>query len=318
MRNRISAQRRAAVESLEGRQFLSVTLGANLIKNPGAESNVGASSSSQVVAPASWTHNGNATAVKYGVAGFPTSTTPGPSGRGNNFFAGGPGGAESDLFQTIDVSSVGSSTDAGKISYSLSGWLGGFSSQTDNATVFANFQDGSHSFVSQALIGPVTAANRGNVTKLISKSLSGKLPAHTRFVQIQIHFEASSGGYNDGYADNLSFVLTQPAGTGKVSGNVFKDTNGNHSQDGGEAGQSGWMVYIDKNNNGQFDVGETSTLTNSSGNWSFTLNTGSYIIRVQVRAGFYQTAPTALKYNPTVTAGGNILNEKFGVRPIAP
>jgi hypothetical protein len=313
----ISANRTALFESLEGRQLFAVTLGANLVLNPGAEANTGATTNTQIVTPSNWTRNGPATAIKYGaLSALPTSSSPGPSDRGKNLFAGGFNDPESDLFQTIDVSSVASQTDAGKINFSLSGWLGGSTNQNDTCTLFANFQNGSHGFISQVFLGPVTASNRGNVTKLIQKSLSGKLPAGTRFVQIQMHFERQAGTYDDGYADSLSFKLTSTQG--KVSGNVFKDSNGNHTQNSGEGGLAGWIVYLDKNNNSQYDPGETFKNTDSSGNWSFTLDPGSYIIRVQVRAGYYETAPTALKFTPNVTAGSDLLGQKFGVRPIAP
>ncbi len=53
-------------------------------------------------------------------------------------------------------------------------------------------------------------------------------------MQIQIHFQRTDGTYDDAYADNLSFVLTNdttPATiTGTVSGTIFKDTNGNGIQ----------------------------------------------------------------------------------------
>src|SRR5256885_3665131 len=103
---------------------MSVTLGANLILNPGAEANTGATTNTQVVTPSNWTRNGPATAIKYGaLSALPTSSSPGPSDRGKNLFAGGFNADESDLFQTIDVSSVASQIDAHHIQFTLSGWL---------------------------------------------------------------------------------------------------------------------------------------------------------------------------------------------------
>src|SRR2546425_9955415 len=87
----------AVMDVLESRRLLAVTLGTNVIVNPGAEANVGATTRTGVVHPSGWTFNHNATAVKYGSAGgVPSATRPGPSTRGNNFFAGGAGG-ETDL-----------------------------------------------------------------------------------------------------------------------------------------------------------------------------------------------------------------------------
>src|SRR5436190_20587516 len=91
-------------ERLEDRRLMAVTLGVNAIVNPGAESNTGSASGNDVITPSGWTASGKPTVVKYGASGFPSSTSPGPSSRGNNFFAGGPGNAlVSDLFQTLDV-----------------------------------------------------------------------------------------------------------------------------------------------------------------------------------------------------------------------
>jgi hypothetical protein len=204
-----------------------------------------------------------------------------------------------------------------KINFSLSGYLGGSSNQGDNVTLFANFSDSSHSFISQVFVGPVTAANRGNVTELLLRSTSGVLPVGTRYVQIQLHFEREAGTYDDGYADTLSFILTSPPTTGTVSGVVFKDANANGKQDSGEAGQSGWIVYVDANNNGQYDPGETYVVTSSTGAYTLTLKPGKYEIRTQVRSGYYETHPAALEYTVNVTAGGKITGDLFGVKPIA-
>ncbi len=174
--------------------------------------------------------------------------------------------------------------------------------------------------LSQAFVGPVTAANRGNKTELLSKSTAGTLPVGTRKVQIQIHFERTDGTYDDAYADNLSFVLTNPtaATTGKVSGTIFKDTNGNGIQSGStETGLSGWMVYVDANNNSQFDPGETFATTNSSGAFTLTLKPGKYTLRAQVRSGFAETTPKTFAFTVTVAAGGSITGEKFGMKPVA-
>src|SRR5689334_20032230 len=128
-------------EQLEDRRLMAVTLGVNAIVNPGAESNTGSASGNDVIKPTGWTTSGNATVVKYGASGFPASTSPGPSSRGSNFFAGGPVGSvvNADLFQTLDVSSFASQIDAAHIKFALGAFLGGFSSQNDQATLSLNF-----------------------------------------------------------------------------------------------------------------------------------------------------------------------------------
>lgn len=81
---------------------------------------------------------------------------------------------------------------------------------------------------------------------------------------------------------------------------MSKSSNGNKLRDTvrnvPEAGLAGWRVYIDANNNGIFDKGETSTLTDGSGNGGFkTLHarTAAYIIRVMPQAGWTRTTPAS-------------------------
>ncbi|HEX3356403.1 MAG TPA: SdrD B-like domain-containing protein, partial [Tepidisphaeraceae bacterium] len=313
----------ALFEPLEGRQLFAAALGANLIVNPGAEAGSAASNSTDAFALPGWTKNdGNITAVKYGASGgFPTSSTPGPSNRGKNFFAGGPNG-NSAMIQLINVSSQATAIDAKKIHFTLSGWLGGFGTDQDHVTVQTLFLDSSGHAInakSPAIIGPVTAADRGNDTKLISKSVTDVLPTGTRNVRIGVFFERLDGVYNDAYADNFSFVLTNPsaAANGTVSGSVFKDTNGNGIQSGStETGLSGWMVYVDSNNDSQYDPGETFTTTNSSGAFTLTLKPGKYTIRVQVRSGFAATTPKTFGFSINLMSGGKITGEKFGMKPV--
>src|SRR4051812_25196388 len=90
----------------------------------------------------------------------------------------------------------------------IEGPMGGFSSQKDQATISLNFENSAKALISKSSVGPITPVNRANVTGLLLKSFTGTLPKLTRFIKVQIHFETLSGGYNDGYADELSAVLT--------------------------------------------------------------------------------------------------------------
>jgi hypothetical protein len=59
-----------------------------------------------------------------------------------------------------------------------------------------------------ASIGPVTAADRSDQTGLLERIHAGTLPAGTRIVEIEVLFRKDTGSNNDGYADNISLVLT--------------------------------------------------------------------------------------------------------------
>jgi hypothetical protein len=178
----------------------------NLIVNGDAEGAVGSSDGTPVTTP-SWTISGEATAIQYGAGSYPAATDPGPPIRGANFLAGGPDDATSTFTQTVDVTRYGSAIDGGAVTYSLSGWLGGWDSQDDNATVTITFQDASASTVGTGLIGPVVAADRNNVTSFLQRSSSGNVPKGARSVVVVVSMVRTDGAANDGYADDLSLVF---------------------------------------------------------------------------------------------------------------
>ena len=182
----------------------------NLIANGDAEATAGAPNST-AFAPGSWEIiTGELDAMKYGAAGnVPGPGSPGPTQRGANFFGGGNhpttiGG------QTFSLAQIAGAVDAGQVTYSVSGYFGGFADQADTAYLEVNFQDADRFFVDQVLTDMPTAAERQNVTGLIFKSKQGTLPATTRFLQIRVHMDRVTGSANDGYADNLSLVLIGP------------------------------------------------------------------------------------------------------------
>jgi hypothetical protein len=79
---------------------------------------------------------------------------------------------------------------------------------------------------------------------------------------------------------------------GSIHGQKFNDRNGDGSKDAGEPGLPGWTIYIDANGNSTFDVGETSTTTNTEGFYSFEgLTYGQYTVAEVQQAGWEQTFP---------------------------
>ena len=103
--------------------------------------------------------------------------------------------------------------DTGRVNFVLSADLGGVTNQDDNAVVNLKFID--HSFLPIGpvpAIGPVTAADRHNQTGLLHRFASGVVPVGTRFVSVLVTLTRvfTGGQYNDGYADNISLLLTPP------------------------------------------------------------------------------------------------------------
>ena len=181
----------------------------NLITNPGAEAGPCSTNTagSEVVDVPGWILTaGGFTCTEYGTGAFPSPTDPGPAVRGENFFNGGPIPLSNGR-QTIGLGSFVSAIDGGAVSFTLSGWLGGFSTQGDYARFFARFLDVSDAELGVFSIGPVSTADRMSQTGLLFRSLDGAVPVGARSVQLDMEMTRLAGLSNDGYADNLSLVL---------------------------------------------------------------------------------------------------------------
>lgn len=154
-----------------------------------------------------WFDSGYLTVVQYDSPdGYPTSSDSGPDDRGANFFAGGWTDSDTEAKWEIDLSPLASVIDSGA-SWTLSGWLGGYATQEDRASVTVRFFDASADLITSATIGPVSAAERGYATGLVERVSSGSIPAGVRMAVVTVN-ATWFGGYNDGYADNLALVIS--------------------------------------------------------------------------------------------------------------
>jgi hypothetical protein len=183
----------------------------NLIANPGAEAGPGSASGDDVEVIPSWTTANGFTAVQYQSTegNFPSSTDPGPPNRGANFFAGGDTAATATATQTISLANAASAIATGDVEYNLCGWLGGFSTQDDNAVLTATFENaGGTALGTPAQIGPVTEAQRGGQTGLLLQSTSGTVPSGATQVVVTLTMTRLEGTYNDGYADSLDLSIS--------------------------------------------------------------------------------------------------------------
>ncbi len=198
----------------------------NLVVNPGAEAGPGAADSSQQLPLPGWTVESTFTAVQYGAPAFLTAADSTALGGGVNFFAGGPGGALSAATQVVDLSGAAAEIDAGQVTATLSALLGGFATQTDNATVSATFLNAGGAPGGAIRLPTVNPGDRNSVTALVARSSSAPVPAGTRRISVRIDAIRNEGSYNDGYIDNVSLVLGGPpvfhksVGVRLVSGRV--------------------------------------------------------------------------------------------------
>ncbi|HEY1917647.1 MAG TPA: hypothetical protein VGH27_18920 [Streptosporangiaceae bacterium] len=192
----------------------AATAPKNIILNPGAEAGPGSTDGSTVPVP-KWTvpKGGTFTAVQYGASGgFPTTTGPGPKDRGVNFFAGGedPKTNTQKATQTDSLSAYAGVIAAGA-SYTLRGYFGGFSSQTDHASLTVTWESSAGATLGTATVGPVTEAARHGNTGLLARSVTGTVPAGSAKVLLTIECVRKSGAYDDGYADSLSLTIVASA-----------------------------------------------------------------------------------------------------------
>src|SRR5581483_10054973 len=95
-----------------------------------------------------------------------------------------------------------------------------------------------------------------------------------------------------------------------IKGTVFNDTNGNGTLDTGETPIAGQTVFLNIDNTGAPDSNNPSTITDSSGNYSFSdLPAGSYPLAVLAPTG---STITTSNLTVSVTAGGGIKTLNIG------
>ena len=88
-------------------------------------------------------------------------------------------------------------------------------------------------------------------------------------------------------------AFDRPTPLARIGGTVFQDLNGNARRDASDAPLQGWTVYVDANNNAQFDIGEKSDVSGIDGSYalSFFNSSGSARVRQVVQPGFTQVLP---------------------------
>jgi len=109
------------------------------------------------------------------------------------------------------------------------------------------------------------------------------------------------------------WVATAHVAPGSISGNVFKDVNGNGARNTGDNNFPGVKVFLDKNKNGKLDSGEVSTTTDASGNYKFSnLLTGAYRVAEVVPSGGYRiSSPATGFYDVPLAPGASVVNKVF-------
>src|SRR5262249_17177259 len=79
---------------------------------------------------------------------------------------------------------------------------------------------------------------------------------------------------------------------GVIRGKVFEDLAGDGKPGPNKRSLAGQWVYLDLNNNGQYDEGEPATTTNNKGEYEFReLRFNRYVVRQMLLSDVIQTAP---------------------------
>ena len=182
---------------------------------------------------------------------------------GTYFFCGGVANGTVELYQDVDVSANAAEIDAGRYSFSFSGWiksLGG----SDQARIIVEYRNASSTVLA--------TYNTGfqNHTSWLEYTDSRTAPVNTRTIRIRLFTQRNNGSYSDGYTDNLSlsgYVDTDGDG---IADNIDIDDDNDGITDAIEAGVkcTTTEVYCGGNNGNMykvdFNAGSVTLMTTST------------------------------------------------------
>lgn len=183
--------------------YENLPLGANIIRNPGAEEGPAGVAGEMVGPIPGWNATGGFTSTKFGYIYALTESTR--INGGKNFFFGGINTAKSGVTQDIDVSCLANSIDASRLSAKLSGYMGGRDTEKDYGTIIATFYDPQGKSLGSIQLGPQAASNNS----FILWQKSGNVPPKTRCIRITMSGTRIIGQNNDQFYENLSLVLSK-------------------------------------------------------------------------------------------------------------
>jgi hypothetical protein len=111
----------------------------------------------------------------------------------------------------------------------------------------------------------------------------------------------------------LQITSSVASGNSTLRGNLFFDANKNGIKEATEKPRSGFVVWIDSNNNGSFDAGERKTTTDSSGNYSLAnLTAGTYNLRHELPVGYASSlALSGSRLSQQIVGGTNAPTGKW-------
>jgi ELWxxDGT repeat protein/predicted outer membrane repeat protein len=123
----------------------------------------------------------------------------------------------------------------------------------------------------------------------------------------------------------LVVQVEQPKG-GTIRGTIWNDLDGGGTHDKAESGMAGIQVFLDQNDNGQFDSGEPNTRTledypgtyaDETGTYVFAdLNAGTYTVAQLVPETWEQATPTIGTHTIQLALDQEVTGKDFGNRRV--
>jgi hypothetical protein len=114
------------------------------------------------------------------------------------------------MWQTVNMTSSTNPffIDNQMIWFNVSAWIGGYESQDDNAQASLTFINQANQQVGNtATIGPVLAADRGNISSLLYQQANGLIAVGARSFIVTVTITLLDGSDNDGDIDNIAVSL---------------------------------------------------------------------------------------------------------------
>lgn len=168
-------------------------------------------------------------------------------------------------------------------------------------------------FVNGVNIGSVPCAPTGGWTKWGTVSITANFIAGNNTVKLVA--STSVGGGNLDSVTVAAGTTPPPVNTASISGFVFDDVDKDGIFDSTETRPSGRVVFLDANNNGALDAGETSQTTAANGAFSFqNLAAGTYRVRQVLPTG---TAYSTAAADVVLTAGQTVSALAIGTKSTA-
>jgi len=201
--------------------------GGNLLVNGNAETDTqmpDADKETYLYPVPGWNPHADFRAAKYGASWQPLKTDHIPPDGGTYLFGCESARDTCPAWQSIDFSTANKLVDGGKVSYTLSAWLGGNTNYPDNADVSVAFYDASGKKVGGAAIGPVTNEERQGLIGLWQEKAEGTVPAGARSARVTLTFHKLGPPTDNlnAYADNIAFQLDSIQITGVVNAASFQ------------------------------------------------------------------------------------------------